>query len=343
MAQGWASLVRSPGDAGTGAPLSTGGLLALAFPDRVAKNRGDGSGAFLLVNGRGAAVEAHLALARDSYIVVADVTGAAKSGRIRLAAQIDAAEIDRLFADRIESGERLTFDPASASVRARRGRRLGAITLSEETRPVPASDGVARVLAEGIGKLGVHRLAWSKAQLQLRGRVAFLRASEGTDWPDLSDTGLALDPAGWLAPHIVGRTSLAAISADDLTQALDALLPWPLPRRLADEAPTHFEAPTGSRVPVDYEAEAGPTISIRVQELFGLARHPTVADGRIPLVLELLSPAHRPIQVTRDLPGFWRGSWSAVKPEMKGRYPRHSWPDDPAAAMPTTRAKPRGT
>ena len=147
----------------------------------------------------------------------------------------------------------------------------------------------------------------------------------------------------WLAPLIEGRSGLAAITASDLDAALDTLLPWDLCRRLDAEAPTHFSAPTGSNLAVDYAAEAGPTISVRVQELFGLAAHPSLAGGRVPLVLELLSPAHRPIQVTRDLPGFWRGSWASVKSEMKGRYPRHPWPDDPAAAPPTTRAKPRGT
>jgi ATP-dependent helicase HrpB len=359
MAQGWARLVdlsessppgrgerpgpKAPGEGGEADPLSAGGLLALAFPDRVAKNRGDGAGAFLLTNGRGAAVEPHLALARETFIVAADITGAAKAGRIRLAAALAPGEIEPLFGDRIEAGDRLTFDPASASLRMRRQRRLGALVLAEETRPVPATPNAARLLAEGVAGLGIERLPWTKTQLQRRGRVAFLRACGGADWPDLSDAVLTDKVADWLAPHLTGRTSLASVSADDLSAALDALLPWPLPRRLEAEAPTHFEAPTGSRVPVDYEAEAGPTISIRVQELYGLSAHPTIAGGRIPLVLELLSPAHRPIQITRDLPGFWRGSWSAVKAEMKGRYPRHVWPDDPAGAAPTTRAKPRGT
>ena len=139
------------------------------------------------------------------------------------------------------------------------------------------------------------------------------------------------------------KTALAQISADELTDALAALLPWNLKRRLDAEAPTHFEAPTGTRVAIDYEAEGGPSIAIRVQELFGLDRHPTIAGGRVPLIVELLSPAHRPVQVTRDLPGFWRGSYQAVKSEMKGRYPRHPWPDDPVAAPPTRRAKRPGT
>jgi ATP-dependent helicase HrpB len=224
-------------------------------------------------------------------------------------------------------------------------RRYGALSLAE--RPLPAQPTLenATALADGIAALGIGLLPWTKAQSQLRERVAFLRGAAGGDgpWPDLSDDGLVGSPAQWLAPHLLGRTSLAAIQPADLDAALAERLPWDLKRRLDSEAPTHFTAPTGSNLAVDYAAEAGPTISVRVQELFGLANHPALAGGRVPLVLELLSPGHKPIQITRDLPGFWRGSWSAVKSEMKGRYPRHPWPDDPSVAQPTTRAKPRGT
>ncbi|MEN9709518.1 MAG: hypothetical protein RIQ68_1926 [Pseudomonadota bacterium] len=171
----------------------------------------------------------------------------------------------------------------------------------------------------------------------------FLRRAEGEEWPDLSDAALTQNAQDWLPPFIEGRTSLNAITASDLDAALAALLPWDMTRRLDAEAPTHFAAPTGSHVAVDYEAEGGPVLAIRVQELFGLSTHPSLAGGRVPLTLHLLSPAHRPIQITKDLPGFWKGSWAAVKTEMKGRYPRHPWPDNPAAAAPTTRAKPRGT
>ena len=169
----------------------------------------------------------------------------------------------------------------------------------------------------------------------------FLRASEGDEWPDLSDAALAKTASEWLAPALAAKTALAEIAADELEQALHDILPWPLKRRLEAEAPTHFEAPTGSHVPIDYQAEGGPKIAIRVQELFGLNRHPTIAGGKVPLVIELLSPAHRPVQTTRDLPGFWRGSYAAVRAEMRGRYPKHPWPDDPVAAPATRRAKPR--
>ena len=169
----------------------------------------------------------------------------------------------------------------------------------------------------------------------------FLRASEGEDWPDLSDAALAKTASEWLATTLASKTSLGEITADELAAALSQMLPWALQRRLDAEAPTHFEAPTGSRVPIDYDAEGGPKIAIRVQELFGLDRHPAIAGGRVPLLIELLSPAHRPVQMTRDLPGFWRGSYAAVRTEMRGRYPRHPWPDNPATATATRRAKPR--
>ena len=190
--------------------------------------------------------------------------------------------------------------------------------------------------------LGLARLPWSAALKQWRDRVMFLRRAEGEPWPDLSDEALAADP-GWLAPFLIGKTRLDEIAAEDLADALGARCRGLSTRRLDDEAPTHFRAPTGTAAPIDYGAEGGPAIALRVQELFGLTEHPSLAGGRIPLTLELLSPAHRPIQITRDLPGFWRGSWAAVRADLRGRYPRHFWPEDPASAAPTARAKPRGT
>ena len=170
----------------------------------------------------------------------------------------------------------------------------------------------------------------------------FLRRAEGDEWPDLSDPALAATVADWLAPALGGKTALAELGADEFGAAVHALLPWQLRRRLELEAPSHFAAPSGSSLPIDYAAPEGPKLAVRVQELFGLDRHPSLAGGRVPLILELLSPAHRPVQVTRDLPGFWRGSYAAVKTEMKGRYPRHPWPDDPLGAPATRRAKQRG-
>ncbi len=322
---------------------STGAILALAYPDRVAKNRGGGSGAFLLANGRGGNVDAASNLAREPFLVVAELTGAAASSRIVLAAAISLDEIEARFADRIEDRETVTFDTGSASLRARRSRRLGSLALAEQIKQVVPDADTARILAQGIAGLGLDRLDWSKAALQLRTRVEFLRKAEGGEWPDLSDDGLARSAADWLEPLLVDKTSRGQLAPGELFDAMSNLVPWNLRRRLDTEAPTHFTAPTDTNVPIDYEAEQGPTISIRVQELFGLSQHPAIAGGRIPLVIELLSPGHKPVQITRDLPGFWRGSYADVRTDLRGRYPRHPWPDDPANALPTRRAKPRGT
>ena len=338
MAQRWAEI--PPSSQGEG-ESSVGALLALAYPERIAKNRGGAAGAFLLVNGRGANIDPASPLAREPFLAVAELAGTAAQGRILSAAPIALAEIEQRFSDRIEAREEIAFDAASASLRGRKSRRLGAIALSDQPMPVAASDGTAQKLADGIAGLGMHRLPWTKSLQQWRDRVMFLRTSEGDEWPDLSDAALTQTINAWLAPALAAKTALGEITADELSTAVRALLPWPLQRRLDAEAPTHFAAPTGSQVPIDYEADGGPKIAIRVQELFGLDRHPAIAGGKAPLLIELLSPAHRPVQMTRDLPGFWRGSYAAVRAEMRGRYPKHPWPEDPIAALATRRAKPR--
>jgi ATP-dependent helicase HrpB len=316
-------------------------MLALAFPDRVARNRGQGS--FVLANGRGAMVDPASALARTPYIAVAELTGTAAQGRILLAAPIALADIEAHFADRIETADEVSFDRGAMALRARRKRTLQAMTLSEAPLALTPSAETARVLADGLLAVGIERLPWSKPARQWRDRVMFLRQAEGEAWPDLSDQALVARCEDWLAPLLYHKISLKDLSAGDLAEALATLLPWELRARLEREAPTHFEAPTGTLLAIDYEAEQGPTIAVRLQELFGLTTHPSIAKGAVPLVLELLSPAHRPVQVTRDLPGFWRGSYAAVRSDLRGRYPRHPWPEDPASAMPTRRVKPRGT
>jgi ATP-dependent helicase HrpB len=345
MARRWAeiaeanpSLVRGGENRGT----AVGALLALAYPDRIAKNRGAGGG-FLLANGRGANVDPASALSRAPFLAVAEITGTAAHGRIVLAAPLTLAQIEAQFSDRIESRDEIAFDDASASLRGRRLRRLGAIALAEQPMTVVPNDATARMLAQGIARLGIERLPWTTSLQQWRDRILLLRRAEGDEWPDLSDAALTATAVDWLAPALVGKAMLGELESDDFAQALQGLLPWTLRRRLDAEAPSHFTAPSGSSVPIDYAAQEGPKLAIRVQELFGLDRHPTIAAGRVPLVVELLSPAHRPVQVTRDLPGFWRGSYAAVKAEMKGRYPRHPWPDNPLSAAPTRRAKPRST
>jgi len=321
--------------------LTTGVMLAFAFPDRVARNRGNGS--FVLANGRGAAVDQTSAMARAPYIAVAELTGTAASGRILLAAPITQADIEQHFVDQIETADEISFDRSALALRARRKKTLHAITLSEAPLALQPSMETARVLADGLIASGLDRLPWSKPTKQWRDRVMFLRKAEGEPWPDLSDDALAAQREAWLVPALSDKTSLKELSAGDLSDALMTLLPWELRARLEREAPTHFEAPTGTMLAIDYEAEQGPTIAVRLQELFGLNTHPSIAKGAVPLVLELLSPAQRPVQVTRDLPGFWRGSYEAVRSDLRGRYPRHPWPEDPASAMPTRRVKPRGT
>jgi ATP-dependent helicase HrpB len=339
MVKRWAQTATGRAAGGDHAP---GSLLALAYPDRIAKNRGGANGSFLLANGRGGNVDPASPLAREPYLAVAELTGTAAASRIVLAAAIALDEIEARFAAQIEDDEAITFERASASLRARRIRKLGALILSERTLPAASRAEAARLLAEGIAGLGIAKLPWGKAQLQFRDRVNFLRRAEGHEWPDLSDHALARNAADWLAPLLEGKTALSQVGADDLAAALDVLIPWNLRKRLDAEAPTHFTAPSGSNVPIDYEAEEGPKLAIRVQELFGLAVHPVIAGGRVPLLIELLSPAHRPVQVTRDLPGFWRGSYKDVRSDLRGRYPKHPWPDDPLTAPATRRAKPHG-
>jgi ATP-dependent helicase HrpB len=346
LAQRWASQVASTeGPPGEHVSPSTGVMLAFAFPDRVARNRGNGS--FVLANGRGAAVEQTSALARTPYVAVAELTGTAAQGRILLAAPITQDEIERHFGDQIEAADEISFDRGAMALRARRKKTLHAITLSEAPLALKPSAETAPVLADGLIAAGLDKLPWSKPLKQWRDRVMFLRKAEGDtpehSWPDLSDDALAAQREVWLVPALYDKTSLKEVSSGDLSDALMTLLPWELRARLEREAPTHFEAPTGTQLAIDYEAEQGPTIAVRLQELFGLNTHPSIAKGKVPLVLELLSPAHRPVQVTRDLPGFWRGSYAAVRSDLRGRYPRHPWPEDPASAMPTRRVKPRGT
>lgn len=342
LARRWASQVAASERTAAGQDdLSTGLMLAYAFPDRVARNRGNGS--FVLANGRGAAVEQTSSLARAPYIAIGEMTGTAASGRILLAAQITQDEVERHFAEHIETVDEISFDRGAMALRARRKRALHAITLSEATLAVSPSEDTARIFADGLIAAGLDRLPWSKAARQWRDRVTFLRKAEGDSWPDLSADGLIARRDDWLVPALYDKIALKDISSGDLSDALMALLPWEMRARLDREAPTHFEAPTGSVLAIDYEAEQGPTIAVRLQELFGLNSHPSIAAGKVPLVLELLSPAQRPVQVTRDLPGFWRGSYAAVRSDLRGRYPRHPWPDDPASAVPTRRAKPRGT
>jgi ATP-dependent helicase HrpB len=342
LAAGW--LASAGGKSGHVDPSRAAVVIAKAFPDRIAKARGGRPGAFLLVNGRGVALDPVEALSRAPYLAVLDLTGAAQEGRVLLAAALDEAQLIEAAGERIEERTEIAFDPEAAAVRGRARRRLGAIVLGEAPVTVRPGAETTEALASGVAALGLDRLPWSRSALALRQRVRFLqRAEPEGGWPDLSDETLTRTAADWLAPFLGDATALRDIRPETVDAALDAMVPHALRRQLDREAPTHFDAPSGSRLPIDYGGEDGPALDVRVQELFGLGRHPAIGGGRTPLVLRLLSPAHRPIQVTRDLPAFWRGSWREVRAEMRGRYPRHPWPEDPASAAATSRAKPRGT
>jgi len=327
LARSWLRLVDAKGGRGEMGPC-----VALAFPDRLARRR-DASGAdWLSVGGRGFRLDPASPLAGETWLAVAEVGGAAAGARILSAAPIAQETVEHLFVDRIATGTDLVFDPATGTVRASRGRRLGAILLSggQDSRADPAA--IEAALLEGVRAYGLHLLPWSDAALALRRRAGFARRFD-LALPDLSDEALLAGLDDWLAPLLAGRRRLS----DADPGMLDGLVGWEARKAIDRLAPSHFETPAGSRHPIDYDAEGGPTVTVRVQALFGLDTHPKA--GETPLVLALTSPAGRPIQTTRDLPGFWRGSWAAVAKEMRGRYPKHPWPDDPAAADPTLRTK----
>ncbi|QDC01589.1 ATP-dependent helicase HrpB [Mesorhizobium sp. 8] len=319
---------------------SPGALLLHAWPDRVAKARGE-RGRFVLANGSGAALDAADPLAGEPWLVVADLTGKAREARITAAAAVDEADVRATLGERIEISRETAFDRERGAVRVRETERLGAVTLAERMLPAPAGADADRAILDAVRANGLAILPWNKETEALRNRLAWLHHGLGAPWPDMGDAALLDRLDDWLAPFLTGAATLAVISPGVLFSGLLSLVPHDLQRRVDQLAPTHFDAPSGSRVPVRYDRGA-PVLAIRVQELFGLDRHPSIAGGTVPLTLELLSPAHRPIQTTRDLPGFWRGSWIDVRADMRGRYPKHVWPENPLAAAPTSRAKPRG-
>ncbi len=334
LARRWRELVSSRFDG----RVDVGACVALAFPDRLARRRDPAGADWLSVGGRGFRLDPASPLAREQWLAVAEVGGAAGGARILSAAAIDQATVEHLFAGRIQSGAAVAFDPATGGVRTTHGRRLGAVLLSggEDSRAEPPA--IESALLEGVREHGLGILPWPAAAVALRKRAAFARRFDET-LPDLSDDALAAALDEWLPPLLAGKRRLGDIDGVSLTAALEARLGWDGRQRLDCLAPAGFVAPAGSRHPIDYESEAGPTVTVRVQALFGLAEHPAIAGGAVPLILALTSPAGRPIQTTGDLPGFWRGSWHSVAKEMRGRYPKHPWPDHPAAAAPTLRTK----
>jgi ATP-dependent helicase HrpB len=333
--------VRSAGD--VDAVEASGRLLSLAYPDRIARRREPGGSRYVLRNGRGAVLPDGQPLAREPWLVAAELGGGAtQERRVLLAAPVSPDELLEEHGALIERTEELAWDVDAGAVRARRVVRLGALVLEEAALRDPDPERVARVLLEQVRAAGLEALPWSDDARRLRERLAFAREWDGEGWPDVSDDALrdALDD--WLLPHLVGMRRWDDLRRLDLGALLLARVDWARRAALDHLAPTHQTVPSGSRVRIDYADPRAPVLAVRLQELFGLQETPRVAQGRVALVLHLLSPAHRPVQVTRDLAGFWRSSYFDVRRDLRGRYPRHHWPEDPLQATPTHRVKPRG-
>ena len=323
------------------AEADAGALLALAYPDRIAKQRGE-TGRYLLANGRGAAFPGPDALSRHEFLVAATLDGGEREARIQLAAPITRAEILATQAARVTSVDRVEWNRREAAVLARREQRLGALVLADTALPDAPPELLSGAMLEGVRELGLAALPWTRAAEALRARIAFLRgldAPGASEWPDLSDAALLATLPEWLGPYLAGVTRRDHLTRLDVLGMLRARLDRSQVHTLERLAPTHLTVPSGSSIAIDY-AGAAPTVAVRLQEMFGLKETPTVA-GRTPLTIELLSPAGRPVQVTRDLESFWARGYAEVRKELKGRYPKHYWPEDPNDAEPTARARPR--
>lgn len=334
MAANWRRQLGSK-DAGT-ADDELGKALALAFPDRVSRRRDSSGETWQSVGGRGFRLDSASPLARSQWLAVGEVAGHASGARILSAVTIEERDVIALFTGRIETRHDGAFDPTTGAVTPTRSRRLNAIRLSSGPDPSPDPDAIQQALLEGVREHGLGLLPWDERARQLRHRAAFAhRFDPGI--PPLDDDMLLERADEWLAPMLSGKRRLGDLAG--LTSALEQLLGYDTSRKLDSLAPAEFESPAGSRHSIDYSAEGGPTVEVRAQALFGLSRHPAIANGAVPLTLAITSPAGRPIQTTKDLPGFWAGSWRDVAKDMRGRYPKHPWPDDPASAVPTLRTK----
>ncbi len=340
LADGWARSAQGLLKSATksGGKVFAHHLLAECFPERVAKARGK-PGEFVMANGRGIYVDEHDALAKADYLAVGDLGGGSNRDRILLAAPLTDAEILSLFGDRLERGP--VLEKINGRFRALDQTRLGAIVLSSKPLDRVPPELLLHAEAREIQARGLKALNISEGAHGLRERVAFIRTQD-VSWPDLSDDALLATLEDWLGPYAAGK-SMLSLDQSTIYNALRAVLDADQQRQLDKLAPETLRMPTGSNMRIDYAAEGGPRVEVRVQELYGTTVHPTVGPNRVPVTLALTSPAHRPIQITKDLPAFWDGSWREVRSEMKGRYPRHVWPENPREADPTTRAKPRGT
>jgi ATP-dependent helicase HrpB len=322
---------------------ATGILLAWAYPDRIARARGDGA-RYLLANGRGARFGEPQALAKSEFIVAAELDGADREARIFLAAPIGLEDIEKHFAALVTDSAEIHWDERAGAVSAKRERRLGAVLLESSEMRDPDADAVQAAILTGLRQTGIAALPWTKELRQWRARVMLMRqynVAGAAPWPDLSDQALEQTLDEWAPPWIMGFTRREHFSRLDLSNALHSFITRTQEAILGREAPTHFTVPSGSHIPIDYLDGGNPTVSVRLQELFGLRETPAVAGGKLPLLLKLLSPAGRPVQITKDLVSFWNRGYHDVKKDLKGRYPKHYWPDDPYTAQATRRARPR--
>lgn len=313
-------------------------LLAFAYPDRIGQQRSPGR--FLLRNGRGAAVSEGQPLAYAPYLVAAELDDQGPDSRVYLGASVELAQLEAHLGAQLEQETVVAWDREQQAVRARRRVRLGAVALRDQPLPNPPSELVAQALLQGAAEEGLSLLPWNKASRQLLARLRFMRQADSS-WPDVSEEALLGSLPDWLGPYIDGMRTRGDLARLSMTDVLTGMLDWSRRQELDRLAPTHIAVPSGSRIPVDYSDPAQPVLAVRLQELFGLTETPAIAGGRVPVVLHLLSPAQRPVQVTRDLASFWRDTYFEVKKDLKGRYPKHYWPDNPLEAAPTSRVRPR--
>ena len=318
-------------------------LLALAYPDRIAQRQRGIDARYLMANGRGALFANPDPLGSEDYLVIADLDGGQQWARIDRAAPVNISDLETLYADRIQVIDEVSWDDPTQMVRATRQRRFGSLILSEQGLSKPDPSAISTALLEGIRRAGLDRLAWTTELHQWRARVAFLRRTKDKNrrWPDLSDEALLRTLDDWLGPYLSGLTTLDRVMRLDLAQPLHALLSWEQSRQLERWAPTHLTVPSGSNVRVEYDTPDLPVLAVRLQEMFGCKDTPRLVDGKIPVMLHLLSPAKRPVQVTQDLSSFWANAYQDVRKELRGRYPKHHWPDDPLTAPPTAKVKRR--
>lgn len=327
--------IRAGGDGDVDA---CGLLLTFAYPDRIAQRRAEGR--FLLTSGRGAALAEPQALAGAAYLVAAELDDQGTDSRIFLAAPVGLDDLERCCGEQIEVQTLVAWDHSAQAVRARRRERLGALVLREAPLADPDAASTLAALLQGVAEEGLQILPWTRGARQLQERLVFLHRLDPA-WPDASDAALAATLPDWLAPHLHALKSRDDLQRLDLAAILLAALSWEQRRELDEWAPTHITVPSGSHIPVDYSDPAAPVLAVRLQEVFGLQETPRIARGRVPLLMHLLSPAHRPVQVTRDLASFWRGAYFEVRKDLRGRYPKHYWPEDPFSAVPTNRTRPR--